>query len=80
MKIHISEETYQSLLAFASQQGVPMASLNELADATLRDAVDSPRSRVLPAEELIASFGEFRGMLKRTSLEDIVADRHRGLC
>ena len=79
MKIDISAETYQSLLVFAAQQGVPESALNELADATLRDAVETPRSSVLPAEELIASFSEFRGALKRTSLKDIVADRHHGL-
>lgn len=77
--IEISEETYQRLLSYASQQGVPASSLDQLADGKLRQLVGGLPTTRRSAEELIASFREFRGSLLGTSLSDIVADRHRGL-
>ncbi|WP_425400407.1 hypothetical protein [Aeoliella sp.] len=64
---------------FAARQGMPETALKELADAALQRQYGTPTLFQHSAEELIGIFREFRGKLRDTTIEDIVADRHRGL-
>lgn len=77
-EIKISKDTYSELAAVIERQGMPASAINELADATIRQSLSSAPLFDKTSEELIESFKEFRGCMQDTTIDDIVADRHRG--
>ncbi len=75
-QIEISESTFNEVRDFVLSQGLPESAVASFIDATLRHAVEAKRPAM---EKLVEKFGRFRGVLRDTTIEEIVADRHRGL-
>ena len=78
MQIEISEATFERLRLFVEQQGLPPAAIHKIADDTLRNVAELPTANTDPAN-LVERFRKYRGLLGKTTIDEIIADRRRGL-
>jgi hypothetical protein len=78
MQIEISDATFERLRLFVEQQGLPPTAIHQIADDTLRNATEQPTING-GTGNLVERFRKYRGLLRETTIEEIVADRHRGL-
>lgn len=71
MQVEISEETYRAI----AESKIDVTAFVEQA---VRQALAKKKAPVATGD-LVERFRSFRGMLRDTTIEDIVAARHRGL-
>jgi len=71
--VGISDDTYQAIAARTSDVS---AFIEQAAKRQLAKQDGKPENK---PEDLVERFRSFRGMLKNTTIDDIVAARHYGL-